>query len=76
MTVVNAAQAATKTVSDPNGDYESLRKVWDKSRAVGFPNAKNKPMNKADYLFKCGEKIVHHSCFKIHKARGNLHILD
>jgi len=34
MPVVNAAQAVIKTVADPNADYESLRKVWDKSRAI------------------------------------------
>lgn len=31
---VNAAQAAVKTVADPNGSYESLRPLWDKCRAV------------------------------------------
>ena len=34
MTVVNAAQAAVKTVADPNASYESLKAIWDKSRAV------------------------------------------
>jgi len=31
---VNAAQAVTKTVADPNAVYESLRKVWEKCRAL------------------------------------------
>ena len=34
MTVVNAAQAAIKTVGDPNAAYESLKAVWERSRAV------------------------------------------
>jgi len=34
MTVVNAAQSAVKTVADPNAEYESLKKIWEKSRAV------------------------------------------
>ena len=34
MTVVNAAQAAIKTVADPNAEYESLKKIWERSRAV------------------------------------------
>lgn len=41
-----------------------------------FLFSSNKPMNKADYLFKINDKVIHHSCFKIHKARGNLHLLD
>lgn len=31
---VNAAQAAVKTVADPNASYESLKPLWEKSRAV------------------------------------------
>jgi len=34
MAVVNAAQALTKTVADPNAAYESLKAIWEKSRAV------------------------------------------
>lgn len=34
MTVVNAAQASVKTVGDPNASYESLKPLWNKSRAV------------------------------------------
>ena len=34
MAVVNAAQAAVKTVADPNASYESLKPLWNKSRAV------------------------------------------
>jgi len=34
MAVVNAAQAAVKTVADPNASYESLKAIWEKSRAV------------------------------------------
>jgi len=34
MAVVNAAQAVVKTVADPNASYESLKGIWDKSRAV------------------------------------------
>jgi len=34
MAVVNAAQALTKTVADPNAAYESLKTIWEKSRAV------------------------------------------
>jgi hypothetical protein len=31
---VNAAQASVKTVADPNASYESLKPLWNKSRAV------------------------------------------
>lgn len=31
---VNAAQAAVKTVADPNASYESLKPLWNRSRAV------------------------------------------
>jgi hypothetical protein len=34
MTAVNAAQATVKSVADPNASYETLKKVWEKSRAV------------------------------------------
>ena len=34
MAVVNAAQAAIKTVADPNAAYESLVPLWNKCRAV------------------------------------------
>lgn len=34
MAVINAAQASIKTVSDPNASYESLKPLWNKSRAV------------------------------------------
>jgi hypothetical protein len=34
MAVVNAAQASVKTVADPNAAYESLKPLWNKSRAV------------------------------------------
>jgi hypothetical protein len=34
MPVVNAAQASVKTVADPNAAYESLKPLWNKSRAV------------------------------------------
>ena len=34
MQAVNAAQAAVKTVADPNAAYESIRPLWDKCRAV------------------------------------------
>jgi hypothetical protein len=34
MAVVNAAQASVKTVADPNASYESLKSLWNKSRAV------------------------------------------
>lgn len=34
MAVVNAAQAVTKTVADPNASYESLKPLWNKSRAI------------------------------------------
>ena len=34
MAVANAAQAAVKTVGDPNAEYESLKPLWNKSRAV------------------------------------------
>lgn len=32
--VINAAQASVKTVADPNAAYESLKPLWNKSRAV------------------------------------------
>lgn len=31
---VNAAQASVKTVADPNASFESLKPLWNKSRAV------------------------------------------
>ena len=31
---INAAQATTKTVGDPNASYESLRPLWQKCKAV------------------------------------------
>jgi len=34
MVVVNAAQASVKTVADPNASFESLKPLWNKSRAV------------------------------------------
>jgi len=34
MAIINAAQAAVKTVADPNASYESLKSLWNKSRAV------------------------------------------
>jgi hypothetical protein len=34
MAVVNAAQAAVKTVADPNAAYESLKDLWERCRAV------------------------------------------
>jgi hypothetical protein len=34
MAIINAAQAAVKTVADPNASYESLKPLWNKSRAV------------------------------------------
>ncbi len=34
MAVVNAAQAVVKTVADPNASYESLKSLWNKSRAI------------------------------------------
>lgn len=34
MAITNAAQAAVKTVADPNASYESLKPLWNKSRAV------------------------------------------
>ncbi len=34
MAITNAAQAAVKTVADPNASYESLKSVWQKNRAV------------------------------------------
>jgi len=34
MTIINAAQAAVKTVADPNASYEALLPLWKKSRAV------------------------------------------
>lgn len=34
MAIINAAQAAVKTVADPNASYESLKPLWVKSRAV------------------------------------------
>ena len=34
MAIVNAAQATVKTVSDPNASYESLKPLWNKSRAI------------------------------------------
>lgn len=34
MAIVNAAQASVKTVADPNAAYESLKPLWNKSRAV------------------------------------------
>jgi len=32
--IVNAAQSAIKTVADPNASYESLKFLWNKTRAV------------------------------------------
>jgi len=34
MAIVNAAQSSVKTVADPNASYDSLKPLWDKSRAV------------------------------------------
>jgi hypothetical protein len=34
MAVINAAQAAVKTVADPNSEYESILGTWKKTRAV------------------------------------------
>ena len=34
MSITNAAQSAVKTVADPNASYESLKPLWNKSRAV------------------------------------------
>jgi hypothetical protein len=34
MSITNAAQSAVKTVADPNAAYESLKPLWNKSRAV------------------------------------------
>jgi len=34
MAVINAAQAVIKTVADPNASYESLKAIWERSRAV------------------------------------------
>ena len=34
MAIINAAQATVKTVSDPNASYESLKPLWNKSRAI------------------------------------------
>lgn len=34
MAVTNAAQAATKTVADPNAAYESVQDIWRRCRAV------------------------------------------
>ncbi len=34
MSVINAAQAPIKTVGDPNAAYESLKPLWNKSRAI------------------------------------------
>jgi len=34
MPIINAAQSSVKTISDPNAEYDSLRKVWDRTRAV------------------------------------------
>jgi hypothetical protein len=34
MAIVNAAQAKVKTVADPNASYESLKRIWERSRAV------------------------------------------
>jgi len=34
MSIVNAAQSVTKTVADPNASYETMKKIWEKSRAV------------------------------------------
>jgi hypothetical protein len=34
MAIINAAQASVKTVADPNAQYESLKPLWNKSRAV------------------------------------------
>lgn len=34
MAIVNAAQSAVKTVADPNASYDSLKPLWDRSRAV------------------------------------------
>jgi len=34
MAIINAAQAAVKTVADPNAAYESLAKIWEKCRAI------------------------------------------
>lgn len=34
MAIANAAQAAVKTVADPNASYESLKPLWNKSRAI------------------------------------------
>ena len=31
---VNAAQSSVKTVADPNGAYDSMKPLWNKSRAV------------------------------------------
>lgn len=31
---INAAQSAVKTVADPNASYESLKPLWNRSRAV------------------------------------------
>ena len=34
MSAINAAQASVKTVADPNALYESLKPLWNKSRAI------------------------------------------
>jgi hypothetical protein len=34
MPIVNAAQSSVKNVGDPNASYESLKPIWNKSRAV------------------------------------------
>jgi site-specific DNA-methyltransferase (adenine-specific) len=44
--VMTASQPFTTTLIASNMKMFKYCWVWDKSRAVGFPNAKNKPMNK------------------------------
>lgn len=34
MAIINAAQSAIKTVADPNAAYESLKFLWNKTRAI------------------------------------------
>ncbi len=55
--VMTASQPFTTTLIASNMKMFKYCWVWNKSRAVGFPNAKNKPMNKHEdvLLFSFGD---------------------
>lgn len=56
--------------------FEDFTKKCDFGDNCYYFRAERKTLYPKDYLFKYDNKVIHHSCFKIHKARNNLAILD